>query len=387
MAEEVVDMDISIIIPLYRGNRYIAGLIHMFNKNLQKDNFGNNYRIEVIFVNDSPEEPIKISESLLCSFKLIQYEQNKGIHGARVAGLKAAEGEYIVMLDQDDQVTESWLSSQFFKLKESKGTYVVCNGWKSRFGALFDQHMLMNINRVEHYIEVEDLIRSPGQVMIKKSAIPQKWIENIQKKNGCDDWLLWIMALKEGNQFIVNQDMLYFHTPERNSDSLAMNQMMESKTESADILMNLGYVTKSERSRMDEQIKTDFQTYRFFELFRQLLLWRKLDQQGKKIASYLVAHGYHKVAIYGMGSIGEMICDELQDSEIECYGIDQSSVDFYGKFTIFRPDDEWPDVDLIIIAVTRTNIHPILDVIEKKNIEKVITFNKLLIQISEDKNL
>lgn len=377
-------MDISIIVPLYKGNKYINNLMKMFNDNLEANDFGRNYSVEVIFVNDYPDEPLQISGELLCSYKLVEYSANKGIHGARVAGIEMSSGKYITMLDQDDQVTETWLESQYCKLTRENGTYIVCNGWKSRFGALLNPDKMDTLNNVKYYIEKENLIYSPGQVMMKKSAIPTAWLHNQQQKNGCDDWMLWIMALKEGNQFIVNSDMLYFHTPSRSVDSIAINQMMDSKIESSEILSELGYITEQEKKLMNHQVVTDYQTYRFLELYRQTLLWHKLDQQGKKIENYLTDIGYHRIAIYGMGDIAEVLCDELQQSQIEYYGIDQSSVDFYKEYKIYRPEDEWPEAELAIVTVTSVSMQPVFELIRKKNINKIITFSQLLIYMSEN---
>jgi FMN phosphatase YigB (HAD superfamily) len=48
-------------------------------------------------------------------FKLVTYEKNKGLFGARVAGAKAAQGQYIAFLDSDDYV-----SLDFYRLAMEK---------------------------------------------------------------------------------------------------------------------------------------------------------------------------------------------------------------------------------------------------------------------------
>ena len=47
-------MDVSVIIPIYKGNGYIESLLNKIEKNYQESQ----KEIEVIFVNDYPDEEI-----------------------------------------------------------------------------------------------------------------------------------------------------------------------------------------------------------------------------------------------------------------------------------------------------------------------------------------
>jgi len=50
-------MDVSVIIPIYKGNGYIESLLNKIEKNYQESQ----KEIEVIFVNDYPDEEIIIN--------------------------------------------------------------------------------------------------------------------------------------------------------------------------------------------------------------------------------------------------------------------------------------------------------------------------------------
>ena len=111
-------VDISLIIPLYKGNRYCKRLLNMLDQNMEYLNQYQNCDIEVIFVNDYPDEDIQLDGyEHSYRIKLINQVNNKGIHASRVEGLKQAKGEYIIMLDQDDLVERNWLYSQWNKIK------------------------------------------------------------------------------------------------------------------------------------------------------------------------------------------------------------------------------------------------------------------------------
>ena len=69
--------------------------------------------IELIIVNDSPYDIVEIPKIKIdFSFKIIDHEINSGIQQARVTGLKACSGDYVLFLDQDDVLVDDALLSQ-----------------------------------------------------------------------------------------------------------------------------------------------------------------------------------------------------------------------------------------------------------------------------------
>lgn len=76
------------------------------------------------------------------------------------------------------------------------------------------------------------------------------------------------------------------------------------------------------------------------------------NQAGKKsIAEYLKNKGFNKIAIYGMGYVGERLFDELKDSDVKVeYAIDKNADGINMEIDVFTPEEELPDVDLIIVT-------------------------------------
>ena len=101
-------MDVSIIIPIYKGNGYIESLLNKIEKNYQ----GSQKEIEVIFVNDYPDEEIIVGSQHDFPIRIINNEMNQGIHQTRINGLKKAVGKYILFLDQDDEISDFFIKSQ-----------------------------------------------------------------------------------------------------------------------------------------------------------------------------------------------------------------------------------------------------------------------------------
>lgn len=64
-------MDLSVIIPIYHGRKYIPSLLKMLDENISN---AKEYMIEVILVNDSPDETI---DDLIMGYNNIFVVNNK----------------------------------------------------------------------------------------------------------------------------------------------------------------------------------------------------------------------------------------------------------------------------------------------------------------------
>ena len=93
---------ISVVIPFYKGNRYIGELL----ENLQQVNTAVQKAcgaaLEVIIVNDSPDVEAVYTPPAGLSVTLVPNPKNMGIHASRINGIRHAKGQWIQMLDQDD---------------------------------------------------------------------------------------------------------------------------------------------------------------------------------------------------------------------------------------------------------------------------------------------
>lgn len=98
-------MLISIIIPIYNVEKYIASCLESVYQQTYQD-------IEVILVNDcTPDRSMTIAQSIANKHKnkyptiIINHEQNKGLSESRNSGIKVAKGDYIYFIDSDDEIT------------------------------------------------------------------------------------------------------------------------------------------------------------------------------------------------------------------------------------------------------------------------------------------
>lgn len=104
--------NISVIIPLYNGEKYIA---HCIESILTQDLGEINY--EIVIVNDGS---IDGSADIVNKYQLeyssvirVIHQENKGASEARKTGLRYASGDYLVFLDSDDWIEKNALKQMY----------------------------------------------------------------------------------------------------------------------------------------------------------------------------------------------------------------------------------------------------------------------------------
>lgn len=239
-------MDVSVVVPFYKGNKYINNILKMIEENTYK---AREISIEVVLVNDSPEISIQYDSQLVNGYILtiIQHEKNQGIQQARITGINAAKGKYILMLDQDDEISVDAIKSQY-DLINGKAA-VLSNGYSENIDGiktkLYKNKQQMSIaNDLSYYFYFGNMIASPGLCLIRKDKIPLMWMSHIMKINGADDWLLWVLFLKEGNKFVLNNKFLYIHKNDGQNTSNNEKKMLDSSQEALDIIKRNEQVSK-----------------------------------------------------------------------------------------------------------------------------------------------
>ena len=106
---------------------------------------------------------------------------------------------------------------------------------------------------------------------------------------------------------------------------------------------------------------------KFKQYYNMLVQWLILKQAGKSLEQYFIDHNYKTIAIYGMGEMGSRLYDELKETSIVVnYGIDQEALGEYSELEVFSKEEDYPDVDAIIVTATFA-----FDVIEEELRSKV----------------
>lgn len=372
---------ISIIVPIYRGRKYIDGIIAQMKECMLAG--GDQYSLELLFVNDDPSEPIGSLSFGQGTARVIETDINRGIHGARFRGLEHCRGEYVLFLDQDDRIRPEYFSSQLSHLGEADA--VVCKllhegrqfyDTRMPFGQVITRDFIMS---------VRNPIISPGQVLIRKNKIPAVWKNARLKNNGADDWLLWLCMFGTGARFALNPEILFEHVVEGGNESINAAHMIASEQEVYDVVAAAGLFSPKELQKLQGTVLAVAEDHiRLLSKFQKMFFvyddWMRQQEQGRYIHEYLKSIGVESVAIYGDSYIGKRLYSSLQRNGVEVrYFIDRNAEYLEEEIPIYQPQAGLPSVDLILIslveevegirkklkALTEGNICSIQELLEK----------------------
>lgn len=110
---------VSFVIPCYRSENTIG---HVVNEIEEAMNGMGTYEYEIVLVNDCSPDGTFHTIRRLCEekryIKGINFAKNFGQHAALMAGLRHAEGDYVVCLDDDGQTPANEVGKLLEKLEE-----------------------------------------------------------------------------------------------------------------------------------------------------------------------------------------------------------------------------------------------------------------------------
>lgn len=360
---------VSVIIPIYKGNAFISKLIQMLEENWGTVNKIEAVNIELVLVNDYPIEKLEIKKEWLKNISCVEIvnKKNSGIHFSRVQGLLHSNGEYVLFLDQDDEISPVYIREQMLALGNDDA--VICNG-KNRSDLIYrNSEELNRVVEKEGYRQGTNRIVSPGQVLLKKSAIPEEWTRNILVRNGADDYFLWLLMFCKNRKIKVHNKVLYWHLISDINTSNNRGEMDGSVLEMMSKVRELGYLSLEEekeialaRNQTKKAEVISEENYRKEKTYKQILeMWLTLRDRKITVDTFLKKKGVKTIAIYGAGILGRHLYYELRDTEISiaCFLDQNRKADISGVKTIV-PEELAEAVDVIVIT-------PILEYEKIKN--------------------
>lgn len=108
-----------------------------------------------------------------------------------------------------------------------------------------------------------------------------------------------------------------------------------------------------------------------------LIRFVKIKQHGLSLDTVLQDRGVKNVAIYGMKELGELVLAELKDSSVVVkYAIDRDADSIYTDIPLYRPNDSFDKVDMVIVTVLTHNTDLLTELREKYD-WKVVSLNEV----------
>lgn len=262
-------ISISIVVPFYNGNKYLKRLIASIEKVVNETKQLASY--EVILVNDSPKTEIVLPQTRL-SIRILSNTENLGIQGSRVNGYYHSHGEWLLFLDQDDELCLEGFKRQIIltdgaDVVVGNGIYCLGNVNKKIFKSRKSMEYLIQRDR---FLQIRNLIPSPGECLIRKEKIPKIWIENKLTINGADDWFLWLLLFAYEGKFVCNEASVYIHNDSGGENlSADLNKMRRSALEMAYILFQKKIISAKEYSMLHNAID-----FKYFQDTSQLSIFK-----------------------------------------------------------------------------------------------------------------
>lgn len=113
--------------------------------------------------------------------------------------------------------------------------------------------------------------------------------------------------------------------------------------------------------------KKDEKIEKFKSYYEMLNEWFYLKQRGKTIVEYFEKKGIKKIAIYGMGEMGNRLYDELDGTSVEvAYAIDRNTSSSYRNLKMCNLEEQLETVDAVVVTAVFA-----FDEIEKELSQKV----------------
>ena len=189
---------ISVIIPIYNGEKFIENLLEQLSKQQYSP-------MEVIVVDDGSTDG---TAKLLSKFTSITYiyQENAGPAAARNRGLQFAKGEFIAFLDCDDLWSETHLISLIQHFQNNSELAIVK-------GQIQDQVMFKHGNENHELSYFNCLL---GSCIIRKSTF-EKIGSFDEELTYCED-MDWFTRAWEHNVPLkkIDQVSLYYRRHEQN---------------------------------------------------------------------------------------------------------------------------------------------------------------------------
>ena len=190
----------SVVIPCFNHGEFLAEAVASITS-IKRDD------IELIVVDDgsTDDRTCKEMDSLKAQGIEVVWQENKGLAAARNAGIRASQGEYILPLDADNRIRESYLEHGI-RILDSNPQIGVVYGDAEFFGTRtgrwtvgpFQKERLLTWNYIDACAVLRRCVWEQNQ-----------GYDGTMPIQGLEDWDFWLGALEHGWEFAYVPEILF----------------------------------------------------------------------------------------------------------------------------------------------------------------------------------
>ncbi|TYR38238.1 glycosyltransferase family 2 protein [Sphingobacterium phlebotomi] len=202
---------VSIVIPCYNGASTILEAVQSALDQSYKN-------IEIVVVDDGSTDNSRIIvEKIILSEPKVSLhtQENRGLSAARNFGLHQVKGEYVVFLDADDKLKETYLSLALAYYLENPDTTIVYSNMElfERETGLFP----LDAFEIKSFLR-QNCIPAFAMVRVKQIRAIGGFDESVTL---CEDWECWMHLLKVfGGSVHRIEEPQYFYRKRITNDSI-----------------------------------------------------------------------------------------------------------------------------------------------------------------------
>lgn len=208
---------ISIIIPCYNDADFIEQAVN----SALNQTYSNT---EIIIVDDgSDNRTKKVLKSIQPKIDQLIVQDNQGQSNARNNGIRAAQGEYIVVLDSDDYFEPAFAERALKKISENEEIKVVtCWGRRVEEDTKELSVFKPNGGSISNFIYDNAAI---GNSMFRKSDWERVGGYDESMRNGFEDWEFYIRLMELGGEAYVIPEVLFNYRVRKSSTTIKANKI------------------------------------------------------------------------------------------------------------------------------------------------------------------
>ncbi len=209
---------VSIIITSYNKGKFLKETINSV-KNQTYQN------IEIILVDDcssdSYTKEILNDLSNDNQIKLYILSENKGVSNARNFGINKSCGEYVLIVDGDDRISETYIEKAV-KILDSNSDFKIVSCEVELFG-YYHGKMPLAKPEIEYLIAQNALIISS---LFRKSDFIKTKGFNENMKEGLEDWDFWLSILETGGLvYRIPETHFYYRISKKSRNNLDFEKL------------------------------------------------------------------------------------------------------------------------------------------------------------------
>lgn len=230
---------ISVIIPVYKAEKYLHRCVDSFLKQTFSD-------FEVLLIDDgSPDNSGKICDAYSVLDKRIRvfHKTNGGVSSARQYGLDYAEGEYVIHADPDDWVEPTMLEELYQNAIQNNADMVICDFYVVNYNKV--SYIEQRPKQLTHEVVLKDMFDNlHGSCCNKliKRILLKKWnIKFPASFTFCEDLFFNCSLLLHNIKITYLPKAFYYYDQSINNNSLV--KTYSSETYNRDVQLLSSFIT------------------------------------------------------------------------------------------------------------------------------------------------